>query len=205
MAAKKPPTKKSKATPLPKTSAKAKAPKARKRYVAFLRAINIGGRTLPMPALAKMFEQAGCTEVKTYIQSGNVVFTKDGPLGNLGATVESAIKKLTGFESPVIVRSRDELAAALKNAPFADPGGEKPALHAMFLSSTPTAARIAALDANRSPGDRFAVHGQHIFLFCPNGVGVSKLTTAYFDSKLQITSTARNFRTIKRLLEMCDE
>jgi uncharacterized protein (DUF1697 family) len=173
--------------------------------VAFLRAINIGGRTLPMPALAKMFERAGCTEVKTYIQSGNVVFTKDGPLGNLGATVESAIKKLTGFESPVIVRSRDELAAVLKSAPFADPSGEKPALHAMFLSSTPTAARIAALDANRSPGDRFAVHGQDIYLFCPNGVGVSKLTTTYFDSKLQTTSTGRNFRTIQRLLEMCDE
>ena len=198
-----------KKTPAKKTPAKTeKTPSKsakRKRYVAFLRSINIGGRTLPMKDLAAMFTKAGCTEVKTYIQSGNVVFTKDTPLGDLAATVERAIKKLTGFESPVVIRSADELSALLKNAPFADPAGEKPALHALFLTSTPSAAKVAALDPNRSPGDQFAVRGNDVYLLCPNGYGVSKLTNAYFDSKLGTTSTGRNFRTIRKMLEMCDE
>jgi uncharacterized protein (DUF1697 family) len=177
----------------------------RKRYVALLRSINIGGRTLPMKALADMFVKAGCTEVKTYIQSGNVVFTKDTPIGNLCETIERAIKKLTGFDSPVVVRSARELSAILRSAPFADPGGEKPALHALFLTSTPSAAKVAALDPNRSPGDQFAVRGNNVYLLCPNGYGVSKLTNAYFDSKLGTTSTGRNFRTIRKLLDMCEE
>jgi uncharacterized protein (DUF1697 family) len=188
-----------------KSSPKNAKPGARKRYVAFLRSINIGGRTLPMPALAAMFTKAGCTEVKTYIQSGNVVFTKDTPLGDLAATVERAIKKLTGFESPVVIRSAQELSALLKDAPFVHPGGEKPALYAFFLTTTPAAAKVAALAPNRSPGEQFAVRGNNVYLLCPNGVGVSKLTNAYFDSKLGTTSTGRNFRTIRKMLEMCDE
>jgi uncharacterized protein (DUF1697 family) len=206
-----------------KTTPKRPKERAGKRYVALLRAINVGGRTLPMKDLAAMFVKAGCTEVKTYIQSGNVVFTtipesprrgttlgsprrgKDAAIGDLGETIERAILKRTGFESPVIVRSAEELAAILKNAPYADPGSEKPALHLLFLSSTPSAARVAALDADRSPGDRFTVRGKDVYLLCPNGVGVSKLTTGYFDTKLDTISTGRNFRTIRKLLEMCGQ
>jgi len=185
-------------------TARKPAGKAGIRYAALLRSINIGGRTLPMPELAAIFTAAGCTAVKTYIQSGNVVFTKAGAVDDLAATVERAIEKHAGFSAPVILRSQDELRALLADAPFADPKSEKPALYVMFLATAPTKAQIAALDPNRSPGHEFRVHGKHIYLLCPDGFGTSKLTNAYFDAKLATTSTNRNFRTIRKLLEMCE-
>ncbi len=173
------------------------------RYAAFLRGINIGGRTIPMPELSAMFTAAGATDVATYIQSGNVVFTKSGSLGDLAAKVERAIEKRTGFSAPVIVRSEDELRSLLERAPFADPKGAKPALHVVLLAHEPTKAQIGKLDANRSPGDEFRVVGKDVYLLCPDGYGKSKLTNAYFDQRLETTSTVRNFRTIQTMIDMC--
>jgi uncharacterized protein (DUF1697 family) len=173
------------------------------RYVALLRGINVGGRTLPMPALVGLFEEAGCTDVSTYIQSGNVVFSWSGPLGGLASDLARAIRKHAGFDAPVVLRSEGELAAILANAPFRDPRGDKPALHVVFLAEEPSAAQIASLDPARSPGDSFAVRGKDVYLLCPNGLGRTKLTNAYFDSKLGTTSTCRNFRTVETLLAMC--
>lgn len=158
-----------------------------------------------MPVLAGLFEKAGCTAVKTYIQSGNVVFTKAGSIDGVAEAVERAIVRAAGFESPVVIRSEAELRSLLEEAPFADPGGKKPALHALFLKHEPAAEAVQALDPGRSPGDRFEVRGSHVYLLCPNGLAETKLTNAYFDGKLRTTSTGRNFRTIQRMLEMCGE
>ena len=77
-------------------------------------------------------------------------------------------------------------------------------LHVMFLKNEPTPERVNALDPGRSPGDSYLVEGREIFLLLPNGVANSKLTNAYFDSKLAVISTSRNWRTVKTLREMME-
>lgn len=175
-------------------------------YAALLRGINIGGRTLPMPELARLFRDAGCEDVSTYIQSGNVVFraTADVAAG-VAAAVEAAILAGYGFSSPVIIRSRDALVAVAANNPFLAAGAEESHVHVYFLKDRPAAATVAALDPERSPGHAFAVRDRDIYLHCPTGFGQTKLTNAWFDSKLKTVSTARNWRTVLKLVALMAE
>ena len=174
------------------------------RSVALLRGINVGGKHLvPMRDLAAVFEAAGCTAVETYIQSGNVVFTPPARgaktiAGELGAAIAARF----GFEVPVVVRTAGELSAVVRDNPFLRPSGETQDLHVLFLADAPAAARVSALDPARSPPDEFAVRGREIYLRCPAGVGHTRLTNTYFDSKLATSSTGRNWRTVLKLLSL---
>ena len=173
------------------------------RDVAFLRGINVGGKNIvPMKELVALFVEAGCTEVATYIQSGNVVFrARPGALKSLPAKLEGAVRARFGLTVPVVVRTGAELRRAMTENPFL--AREDPAhLHVAFLAHVPTAARVAAVDEKRSPGDRFAVVGKDLFLCLPNGVGKTKLTNAYLDRALGTTSTVRNWRTVGKLVEL---
>lgn len=172
------------------------------RYVALSRGINVGGKNkLPMKELVALVEGLGATRVETYIQSGNVVFeaTPDVARG-FAAALEAAIEKRFGFASPVVLRTAEELASVLVAPPF----GEAPieTRHVGFLAASPAPARVASLDPSRSPGDSFVVRGTEIFLHLPNGVARSKLTNAYFDSKLGTTTTFRNWKTVVALAEL---
>jgi uncharacterized protein (DUF1697 family) len=173
-------------------------------HVALLRGINVSGKNkLPMAELAQMFEDAGCQEVETYIQSGNVVFAAAARLARrVPTTIREAISESFGYDVPVIIRSTGELESIARDNPFVIERAEPKALHVAFLAKEPASTQIADLDAHRSPPDRFAVLGREIYLCCPQGIGRSKLTTAYFDAKLKTTTTIRNWRTVTRLLEM---
>lgn len=174
------------------------------RHVALLRGINVGGKNkLPMKDLATLFSAAGCSDVRTYIQSGNVVFSAPAALAKtFPASLEKAIRKKFGFAVPVVVRTDAELARVVSKNPFAKPGRSEDGFHVMFLADKPTKSAIASLDPHRSPPDEYTVLDREIYLFCPNGVGKSKLTNAYFDSKLETVSTSRNWRTCRTLLEL---
>ena len=104
----------------------------------------------------------------------------------------------------MVVRSADQLREVTGNNPFLRAGSPEEWLHVMFLGDTPDAARVAALDPQRSPGDSFIVRGSEIYLQCPNGVGNCKLTNAWIDSKLATISTGRNWRTVCKLLELAE-
>ncbi len=174
--------------------------------VALLRGINVGGKNkLPMADLAAMFREAGCDDVRTYIQSGNVVF-RAGPelAGDIPSLVTASIKEQFGYSIPVVTRTASEFEGIVQANPFAEIGAEANKLHVMFLADLPDSARVEALDPDRSPGDEFAVLGREVFLHCPNGVARTKLTNAYFDSSLSTTSTSRNWRTVGKLLEMAN-
>lgn len=172
--------------------------------IALLRGINVGGRNkLPMKALVPIFEAAGCQGVRTYIQSGNVVFSAPSPAGQrVPEKVAAAILEQFGLRVPVILRTASELGAILHTNPFlgVDPGGRS--LHVAFLADQPTPENIAQLDPSRSPPDEFAVIGREIYLRFPNGTARSKFTTTYFDTRLGTTSTVRNWRTVLNLAEM---
>jgi uncharacterized protein (DUF1697 family) len=173
-------------------------------YVALMRGVNVGGKNrLPMKDLAAIFAGAGCADVVTYIQSGNVVFrATDACAARVPAAVAKAVADRFAFRSPVVMRSAAELRAVARGNPYRKAGADVDALHVLFLADCPAAARVAELDPHRSPPDEFQVRGREVYLRCPNGVGRSKLTVGYFDSKLSTTSTLRNWRTVLKLVEM---
>ena len=172
--------------------------------IALLRGINVGGKNkLPMKELAALFVEAACEEVRTYIQSGNVVFrTGSADADEISSIIGASILDRFGFRVPVIVRTAGELEGIAQGNPFVKAGAETDRLHVMFLAERPDSASVGALDPARSPGDEFVVVGREIYLHCPNGVARSKLTNSYFDSKLSTTSTSRNWRTVGKLLEL---
>jgi uncharacterized protein (DUF1697 family) len=173
-------------------------------YVAFLRGINVGGKNrLPMKDLVAMLDEAGGRDVQTYIQSGNAVFrATEACAARIPDAIAKRVADRLGFRAPVVMRTAGELRAIARGNPFLRAGADPKALHVMFLADLPTPARIAALDPGRSPPDEFAARGREIYLRCPNGVGRSKLTNQYFDTKLATTSTMRNWRTVLKLVEM---
>jgi uncharacterized protein (DUF1697 family) len=176
-------------------------------YAALLRGVNVGGKNrLPMKDLAAMFAEAGCTDVVTYIQSGNVVFrATEACAARIPAAIAKVVADCLGFRAPVVTRTAGELRGVLRGNPFLRAGAEAESLHVMFLADRPTPARVAALDSRRSPPDEFEVKGREIYLRLPNGGARTRLTNAYFDSKLATTSTVRNWRTVVKLVEMIGE
>lgn len=167
------------------------------RFVALLRGINVGGNhKLPMVDLAKLFVDHGCTDVKTVIQSGNVVFTAKKPPV---AALEAAIVERFGFASPIVIRTAAELQETLRNNPL---GADAHKLHVAFLRDLPAAAAVAKLDPNRSPGDVLRVVGRDVYLAFAVGAGATKFTAAWLDKALGTVSTWRNWKTVNTLAAM---
>lgn len=173
-------------------------------YLALLRAINVGGtKKLLMAELRAMFEAAGCEDVRTYIQSGNVAFRAVPALAErIPELIEAEIATTKGFQVPVVTRTAADLDAIVTGNSFLQAGADPAHLHVGFLAEAPTAARIAELDPDRSPQDAFEVRGREVFLHFPNGTARSKLTVDYFDRVLGTTITIRNWRTVGKLHDM---
>ena len=172
--------------------------------MALLRGINLGSRRLPMKDLAAIFEAAGCVDVRTYIQSGNVVYRAGAALARRVPTlVEAAIADRFGFDAPVVTRTSADMSAIVRGNPYAEEAEANPkSVHVGFLRDWPPARAVAELDPDRSPPDSFLVRGREIYVYFPNGMGKSKLTNPWFDSRLGTVSTMRNWRTVKTLEEM---
>jgi uncharacterized protein (DUF1697 family) len=170
-------------------------------HLALLRGINVGGKNkIAMTDLRSLFVEAGCRDVQTYIQSGNVIFTADATIVTpLADDISAQIAARFGYQVPVVMRTVDQVGDVLRHKPFLAEGAAEEALHVLFLAERPDADRVAALDADRSPPDRFAVRGQEVYLYLPNGAGRTRLTNAYFDAVLATTSTGRNWRTVTML------
>ena len=173
-------------------------------FLALLRGINVGGKNkVPMKDLSAMFVAAGCKNVRTFIQSGNVIFDAPAKLrARVPSLIAAQIADSLGYKVPLVLRSMAELEEAVSSNVFLKMGAIEDSLHIMFLANVPDPSKVMALDPNRSPGDEYLVRGRDIYLRLPNGVADTKLTNAYFDSKLSTTSTGRNWRTVTKLLEL---
>lgn len=174
------------------------------RYVSLLRGINVGGHhKLPMRDLAAMFAAAGCEDVRTYIQSGNVVFRAPAAVADgLATRIAEAIAANQGFQIPVVMRTGSDFDRIVRDNPFLAAGADPAKLHVGFLAAEPDPAEVARLDPDRSPPDAFAVRGSEVYLHFPAGVARSKLDNAYFDRTLNTVCTIRNWRTVGKLHEM---
>jgi len=170
--------------------------------VALLRGINLLGRNkLPMKDLAEVFVEAGCKDVQTYIQSGNVVFRcPRSASARLPEVIGVKVAERFGHKPRLLLRTAEQMQRILRSNPFLKAGAPEEHLHVLFLADVPSPDRVKLLDPHRSPPDQFEVWGQEIYLRLPNGVADSKLTSAYFDSKLATWCTSRNWRTVTKLL-----
>jgi uncharacterized protein (DUF1697 family) len=172
--------------------------------VALLRGINLGARQIPMKKLAEIFAEAGCRDVKTYIQSGNVIF-RAANTSRVLAQIGRALSARFRFDVPIVTRTAAELRDVTESNPFLRAGRDAAKLYVVFLADEPEKSRIAALDPARSSPDEFTVRGREIYLYCPHGLGRTKLSNQYFDAKLVTTSTVRNWRTVLKLLDMASK
>ncbi|MGD0641961.1 MAG: DUF1697 domain-containing protein [Roseiarcus sp.] len=175
-------------------------------FVALLRGVNVGGANrLPIAALESIVASAGASHVETFIQSGNVVFEAAADQGEaIAAGAQREIERIFGFFAPIVVRDAERWRALAAGNPFVAAGADPAHLHASCLSAAPSALALAQLDPKRSPPDEFVVVGSEIYLRLPNGVARSKLTNAWFDSRLGVVSTMRNWRTVMRLAAMIE-
>jgi uncharacterized protein (DUF1697 family) len=172
-------------------------------YVALLRAVNVGGRNrVPMAELRALCAALDYEDVRTFIQSGNVVLKSTARPAKVARDLAAALRAHFGFDIGVVVRTRAELAEIVAGNPYLDAGAEASRLHVAFLAGRPAAAGIASLDPDRSPPDEFVVRGREIFIRTPNGMGRSKLTPDYFQKCLGTECTARNWNTVTKLLDL---
>lgn len=173
-------------------------------YAALLRGINVGGhRKVPMAELREVLGGLGWTDVRTYLQSGNVVFTvPPDETGPPRARLEHAVAEHFGFEVPCLVRTTEELRAVADACTFPAAELDPAKLVVLFLDERPAPEHFAGVDADAYAPDEFRHIGQAVYCHFPGGMGRSRLPAALEAARPRLTMTARNWRTVMKLLEL---
>jgi uncharacterized protein (DUF1697 family) len=173
------------------------------QQVIMLRGINLGPtRRVPMADLRALLGEAGYEDVRTYVQSGNVVLESAAAPAELEREAATLISERFGFGVPVVVRTASELAAVVKLNPLGDVASDPRRYQVSFLTEEPPAEAVKALQAAAVEPERVAFHGREIYAWHPDGVARSKLWNALGGKGLGVTATARNWTTVTTLLEM---
>lgn len=178
---------------------------APRRYLALLGSINIGGNRVKMVDVKAAFADAGYGEVTTIAASGNVVLDSENDPVMLEMQIEDLIKSRFGFNSCVMVRTHDEVRAAIEENPFHGNGpehGSDKMVHSIFLSAQPEQTAVDALiEEHRSKGsERLAIGDRVLFLDYVHGVGVSDLSSKFLERRIKVKGTARNMNSLKNIL-----
>jgi uncharacterized protein (DUF1697 family) len=176
-------------------------------YVALFRGVNVGGHIAPMARLKALFEALGHTSVRTYIQSGNVVFKPaKGSPDDIRKKLEKEFLKEFGFASPVILRTPEEMQQAIKANPFLEEKGiDLSRLNVTFLAEKPSKIAVDKMRAMQCDPDRLQVVGREIYLHCPDGYGRTKLSNNALEKVCAIAATTRNWNTVNKLHQLCLE
>jgi uncharacterized protein (DUF1697 family) len=175
------------------------------RYLALFGSINVGGNRLTMADLRAAFEAEGFTNVETVVSSGNVLFDhEERPEEGLEEKLSLMMRHRFGFNSVALVRSRDALAAAIAENPFAADGQEN-FVHTLFLDAPVDPEGFARLQADRSGPERLASGDRALHIDYCAGVAESKLVGVFIERRMGARGTARNLRSMKRVLAKMDE
>jgi uncharacterized protein (DUF1697 family) len=168
-----------------------------------LRGINVGGHAkVSMTEVRATFVDMGYGDVRTYIQSGNVVFGASGSAAKLQSAIEQGLEDRFGLTIKVVLRTRAQLDAVIEHNPLAGGGRDTAKLHVTFLASTPASSRTSGLDTRGFLPDEFSVKGREVYVHCPNGYGRTKLNNSFFERALGVTATTRTLRTVTTLADM---
>ena len=174
-------------------------------YISILRGINVSGKNkLPMEGLKALYKELGLTDVLTYIQSGNAIFKADaGMEAALEKKIEAAIRDKYAYEVPVLVRTAKEMEAAIAANPIVKESGiDTEKLHVTFLAATPDSKLVENIPNPGAPNEKFIILNREVYLYCPDGYGNSKLNNGFFEKKLKVKATTRNWKTVNKLLEL---
>jgi len=178
------------------------------RYVALLRGINIGAKKrISMAGLKALVEGLDHSDVKTYVNSGNVAFSTATTRTDLdlSAEIEAALMAVHNLDVEVVVRSGEEMAAIVASNPFPDHEDQPKNLHVSFLGEEPSPHLVEDLARIEKGEDDYRVVGKNVYLHYPNGISGAVFMLNGFDKALAVTSTSRNWRTVLRLAEMAGE
>ncbi|MCF6526242.1 DUF1697 domain-containing protein [Streptomyces sp. JJ36] len=173
-------------------------------YAALLRGINVGGRRkVPMAELRELLASLGWTDVRTYLQSGNAVFTTPPEdTGPPGPRLERALAEHFGFEVPCLLRTASELREVADACPFPADRLDPAKLLVLFVEETPDPAHFAGIDPEAYAPDEFRHLGRAVYCWFPAGMGRSKLPDALAAVRPRLTMTGRNWRTVTKLIEL---
>ena len=177
-------------------------------YISILRGINVSGqKIIKMDALRNMYENLGFKSVKTYVQSGNVIFkSKVFKIADLEQNISRQIKKDFGFDVPVIVLTIDKLKKIIENIPFSkDLSKDASFLLVTFLSSKPESFERELIENKKSHKEEISFSDDAVYLYCPDGYGISKLSNSFLETKLKVGATTRNWKTTNELLKIAQE
>ncbi|QYO68289.1 DUF1697 domain-containing protein [Leptolyngbya sp. 7M] len=173
------------------------------RFVALLRGINVGGNTmLKMSDLKPCLERAGLDNVVTYINSGNIGFDSDRSESDLIGVAEAAIATEFERQVPVMIRSRSDVVRIISANPFDGEFESHKEMHVLFLKDEMPLDKQQQLIEAATPPERFAIVGREIYCHLPMGVADSLLGKSYIEKKLKLAVTARNWRTVQKLVEL---
>lgn len=169
-------------------------------YIALLRGINVGGhKKLKMVDLKLLFEELGFQNVVTYIQSGNVVFSAKEEK-NISDKISKEIEKRFGWEVPVLVKTADSISRILKDCPFEEI--KKAEAYFMLFASQPAMKLKEAVREISYPNEEFVLTADCVYIYFGNGYGNAKLNNNFFEKKLEVAATTRNYRTLVKLVEL---
>ncbi|MUU78755.1 DUF1697 domain-containing protein [Winogradskyella sp. HL2-2] len=176
----------------------------KKRYIALLRGINVGGhKKVPMIELRTLLSKIGLVGVNTYIQSGNVIFQSEKTdTKALEDLIANSIANNFGFEVPVLVKTRLEFSTIFFNCPFDEE--KKKDSYFIMLSEEPGEQLVKKASQKTYTNDEYVIKKDCIYLFCENGYGRSKFNLSYFEKTLNVDATARNYKTMLKLLSLSD-
>ena len=163
-----------------------------------------GHNKIKMTELASIFKKIGFSDAETFIQSGNVIFSDVNNLTSeeIVLKIEKAITKEFKYDIAAMIRTPEELQQIILNNPFAGEKNFDPAKMAcLFLHETPSELQISKMNDIDYPPDKFQISGSGIYIWCPNGFGRTKLYTNFFENKMKVKGTARNWKTINSLVE----
>jgi len=174
-------------------------------YIAMLRGINVSGhKTIKMEQLRECFAGLGFSNVKTYVQSGNIVFgaAKNSP-AQLTKIIKQQISRDFGISVPVFLRTSKEMTEVIQRNPFPkDPSVDQSKLHVTFLSDAPAKAALDHIKPLAAQSEKIQIIGREIYLYCPDGYGSTKLSNTAIEKKLSVGATTRNWKTVNTLMEM---
>jgi len=177
-------------------------------FISMLRGINVGGqKMMRMETLRGIYQALGFTHIRTYVNSGNVVFESAVPdQQELNKHIEAQIEHTCGYRVQVFIREADELRVILAGNPFFNDRSEDPSkLHVTFFYQHPPDTVLSKLTPPSGITDEFAPGEMAVYLFCPNGYGKTKLSNSFFERKLGMPVTTRNWNTVNALYKMAVE
>ncbi|MEM7201968.1 MAG: DUF1697 domain-containing protein [Planctomycetota bacterium] len=175
-----------------------------KTWVVLLRGINVGGKNIvAMAALRTALEAAGFEAVRTYIQSGNLTLRSSASRAGTAAQIAETVEAHFGVQTTPLVLTPAELRAAENSNPFPEAAAAPKTLHVFFLAQTAKRPDTTGIDAARAASERTKLSGRTFYLHAPDGIARSKLATKA-EALLGVPATARNLRTVTKLLEMLD-